>query len=53
MLVCDNIVSFKELSVLSNGTNVFRIKLQKKSLIYRNEPHLIKISASTPLVLFS
>ena len=29
MLVCNNIVSFKDFPVLANGTNDFRIKLKK------------------------
>ena len=33
MLVCDNIVSFKDFSVLANGSNVFRKKLQEILLI--------------------
>ena len=31
ILVCNNIVSFEDFSVLANGTNDFRIKLQKRS----------------------
>ena len=36
MLVCNNIVSFEHISVLANGTNDFRIKLQESLLIHRN-----------------
>ena len=53
MLVCNNIVSFKDFSVLANGTNDFRIKLQQSLLIYRDEPQLSKTSESSPLMLFS
>ena len=31
ILVCNNIVSFEDFSVLANGINDFRIKLQKRS----------------------
>ena len=53
MLVCNNIVSFEDFSVLANGTNDFRIKLQQSLLIYRDEPQLSKTSESSPLMLFS
>ena len=36
MLVCNNIVSFEDFSVLANGTNDFRIKLQESLLIHRD-----------------
>ena len=35
MLVCNNIVSFEDFSVLANGTNDFRIELQESILIHR------------------
>ena len=38
MLVCNNIVSFEDFSVLANGTNDFRIKLQESLLIHRDGP---------------
>ena len=44
MLVCDNIVSFEDFSVLANGTKKFRIKLQESLLIHRNGPQLNKTS---------
>ena len=53
MLVCNSIVSFKEFSVLANGTNDFRIKLQESLLIHRDRPQLNKTSESGPLMLFS
>ena len=53
MLVCNSIVSFDEFSVLANGTNDFRIKLQESLLIHRDGPQLNKTSESAPLMLFS
>ena len=41
MLVCDNIVSFEDFSVLPNGFNYFKIKLQS-FLIHRNRSELNK-----------
>ena len=35
MLACNN-MSFEDLSVLANGTNDFRIKLQENLLIHRD-----------------
>ena len=46
MLVCNNIVSFEDFSVLANGTNDFRIKLQESLLIHRDGPQLNKTSRS-------
>ena len=51
MLVCNNIVSFEDFSVLANGTNDFRIKLQESLLIHRDGPQLNKTSESAPLML--
>ena len=53
MLVCNNIVSFEDFSVLANGTNDFRIKLQESLLIHRDGPQLNKTSESAPMMLFS
>ena len=53
MLVCNNIVSFEDFSVLANGTNGFRIKLQEILLIHLDGPQLSKTSESAPLMLFS
>ena len=53
MLVCNNIVSFEDFSVLANGTNDFRIKLQESLLIHRLGLQLIKTSEAAPLMLFS
>ena len=53
MLVCNNIVSFEDFSVLANGINDFRIKLQESPLIHRDGPQLNKTSESAPLMLFS
>ena len=53
MLVCNNIVSFEDLSVLASGTNYFRIKLQESLLIHCDGPQLNKTSESAPLMLFS
>ena len=50
MLVCNNIEDF---SVLANGTNDFRIKLQERVLIHHDGPQLDKTSESAPLMLFS
>ena len=38
MVVCNNIVSFEEFSVLANGNNDFRIKLQERLSIHRDGP---------------
>ena len=53
MLVCNNTVSFEDFSVLANGTNDFRIKLQESLLIHRDWPQLNKTSESASLMLFS
>ena len=53
MILCNNIVSFEDFSVLANETNDFRIKLQKSLLIHRNGPQLKKASESALLMLFS
>ena len=53
MLVCNNIVSFENFSLLANGTNDFRTKLQETFLKHRDGPQLNKISESGPLMLFS
>ena len=53
MLVCNNIMSFEDFSVLLKGTNNFGIKLEESILIHRDEPQLNKTSESAPLVLFS
>ena len=42
MFACNNIVSFEDFSVLANGTNDFRIKLQERLLIHRDGPQLNK-----------
>ena len=52
MLVCNNIVSFEDFSVLANGTNDFRIKLQESLIIHRDGPQLNKAFGSAPLMLF-
>ena len=44
MLVCNNIVSFEDFSVLANGTNDFRIKLQEHPLIHRDRPQTKHLS---------
>ena len=51
MLVCNNIVSFEEFSVLANRSNDFRLKLQETFLIHRDRPQLNKISESAPFML--
>ena len=53
MVVCNNIVSFEDFSVLANGTNGFKIKLQESILIHRDGPQLNKTSELAPLMLFS
>ena len=53
MLVCDNIVSFEEYSVLANGITYFRKKLQESLLIHCDEAQLKKSSESVSLMLFS
>ena len=53
MLVCNNIASLEDFSVLANGSNDFRIKSQQSLLIHRDEPQLNKTSESAPLMLFS
>ena len=46
MLLCNNIVSFKDFPALANGTNHFRITLQESLLMHRDEPQLNKTSES-------
>ena len=53
MLVCNNIMSFKDFSVLANGTNDFRIKLRESVLIHRDGSQLNKTSELAPLMLLS
>ena len=53
ILVCNNIMSFEDFSVLANGTNDFRIKLQESLLIHCDGPQSNKTSESTPFMLFS
>ena len=54
ILVCNSIVSFEDFSVLTNGTNGFRIKLQESIFIHRDGPQLNKKSESVPCqMLFS
>ena len=53
MLVYNNNVSFEDFSVLANGTNDFRTKLQESLLIHCDGPQLSKTSESTPLMLLS
>ena len=44
MLVCNNIVSSEDFSVLTNGNNNFKIKLQESLLIHRDGPQLNRTS---------
>ena len=44
MLLCNNVVSFEYFSVLANGTNDFRIKLQESHLMHRDGPPLNETS---------
>ena len=44
VLVCNNTVSFEDFSVLANGTNDFRIKLQERLSIHRDGSQLNKTS---------
>ena len=53
MLVCNNIVSFEDFSVLANGANDFRIKLQESLLKHRDGAQLNKKPESAPLMLLS
>ena len=53
MLVCNNIVSFEDFSVLNKATNDFRIKLQESPLIPHDGPQLNKTFESGPSMLFS
>ena len=53
MLVCNNIVSFEDFSVMANGSNDFRINLKVSLLIHRDGTQLNKTSESSPLMLFS
>ena len=53
MLICNNIASFEDFSVLANGTNDIRIKSQESLLIHRLGLQLIKTSEAAPLMLFS
>ena len=52
MLVCNDVASFENFSILANGTNNFKIKL-RDLLIHRDGPQLNKTSESVPLMLFS
>ena len=52
-LISNNIVSFEDFSVLANGTNDFRTKLQESLLIHRDWLLLNKTFESAPLMLFS
>ena len=38
VLVCNNIGSYEDFSVLANGTNDFKIKLHESLLIHRDGP---------------
>ena len=38
MLVCNNIVSFEDFSVLAKGANDFRMKMLESPLIHRDGP---------------
>ena len=42
MLVCDNIVSFEDFSILTNCSNDFKINLQESLLIHCDGPQPIK-----------
>ena len=53
MLICNNIMSFEDFSVLANGTNDFRIKLRESVLIHRDGSQLNKTSELAPLMLLS
>ena len=53
MLVCNNIMPFEDFSVLANGTNDFRIKLQESLFIHHDGPQLNKTSESASLMSFS
>ena len=53
MLACNDIMSFEDFSVLANGTDHFRIKLQESLLIHRDRPQLNKTADSAFLMLFS
>ena len=53
LIMVKPILPFEDSSVLANGTNDFRIKLQESLLIHRDGPQLNKTSESAPLMLFS
>ena len=53
MLVCDNILSVEDFSILADWTNDFRIKLQESLLMHRERPQLKKTSESAPVMLLS
>ena len=53
IFVCNNIVSFEDFSVLANGTNDFRIKVQESLLIHHDRPQLNKTSEPASLMFFS
>ena len=53
MLVCNNIVSFVDISVLVNGNNDFKIKLHESLLKHCDGSQLNKPSESVPLMFFS
>ena len=53
MFVFNNVVPFEDFFILANGTNDFRVKLQKILLMLCDRSQLNKTSESAPLVLFS
>ena len=53
MLICDNIVSFEGFSVLADGTNGFRIKLQESLLICRDRTQLNKKTSELAPLMYS
>ena len=51
MLVCNNTLSFEDFSVLANGTNDFKIKLQESLSIHRDGPQLNHLNQSLDVIL--
>ena len=47
ILVSNSIASFEDFSVLANGTNDFRIKLQESLLMHHDGP---KLNKTSPLI---
>ena len=50
--MCDQLVSFDDLKVLTSSSSKFHLKVKESHLISRNQTILNKYEASVPLCLF-